>query len=143
MRQPVTTRWRTKPWPWPGDSREDKAKRVAVSYRGLVQRITQGRCNDPTGDLHRLDQHWADLDIHWQLPRPDLLQDVDDDEWWPAREIAHAIDRTRKDIYNWARLGHIEQRCGPDGAPEYNVASVVAYQQKLRDRRTGQGNDQH
>lgn len=52
-----------------------------------------------------------------------------------APDLANAIGRSRKDIYNWARLGHIEQRCGPDGAPEYNVGSVIAYQARLRQRR--------
>ncbi|BBY18271.1 hypothetical protein [Mycolicibacterium litorale] len=51
-----------------------------------------------------------------------------------ARDLAHAIDRTRKDIYNWARIGHIEQRCGPDGAPEYRVGSVIDYQRRLAKR---------
>ncbi|MCV7354481.1 hypothetical protein [Mycolicibacterium fluoranthenivorans] len=128
------TRWRTRPWPWPEDNREDKAKRVALSYRGLVQRIAQGMCEDPAGDLHRLDEHWASLDIHWTRPRPNLLNDADD-EWMSARDIAHALDRTRKDIYNWARAGHIEQRCGPDGAPEYLVGSVKDYVTSLRTRR--------
>lgn len=136
------TRWRTKPWPWPEDTREDKAKRVAISYRGLVQRIAQGGCEDPAGDLHRLDQHWIDLDQHWQMPTHiDLFIDAED-EWWPARELAHALHRSRKDIYNWARLGHIEQRTGPDGTPEYSVASVTAYNDKLKARRinTARGN---
>lgn len=123
-----------KPWPWPGDTREDKAKRVALSYRGILQRITQGACEDPAGDLHRMDEHWAQLGVHWPRPRPDLLID-NEDEWMSAPDLADALDRDRRDIYNWARLGHIEQRAGPDGAPEYSVSSVVAYNTKLRQRR--------
>jgi hypothetical protein len=68
------------------------------------------------------------------MPRPDLLIDAEE-EWMSARDLAHAIDRTRKDIYNWARLGHIEQRSGPDGAPEYLVSSVISYSNSLRARR--------
>ena len=122
------------PWPWPADSREDRAKRVARSYRQLIQDIAQHRCPDPAGDLHRLDQRWATYGIHWLLPRPDMLNP---DEWMSAPDLAHFIDRTRRDIYNWARLGHIDQRTGPDGAPEYSVASVIDYQRKLAHRRTG------
>lgn len=133
----IKTRWHTKPWPWPGDSREDKAKRVARSYRALNLRIAQGRCEDPAGDLHRLDQHWDELGVHWHMPAPDLMTDAaEHDEWWASRDLAHAIDRDRRDIYNWARAGHIRQRTGVDGTPEYNVADVVAYNTKLRERRT-------
>ncbi len=135
MSTSTKTRYASPPsWPWPGDSREDRAKRVALSYRSLIFEITQGRCNDPAGALHRLDAHWAGLGIHWTTPSPYPLEP---DDWLSAPDLAHAIDRTRRDIYNWARLGHIDQRCGPDGAPEYSVASVIAYLQKLRAKRSG------
>ncbi len=144
--QQPTTRWRTKPWPWPGDSREDKAKRVARSYRGLAQRISQNRCEDPAGDLHRLDQHWDELGVHWHMPTPDLITDAAaHDEWWSARDLAHAIDKDRRTIYDWARerrdgLGnvipaHVRQRTGPGGAPQYSVADVIAYNNHLRRKR--------
>jgi hypothetical protein len=127
-------RWKVKPWPWPGDSREDKAKRVALAYRDLIFDITQGHCDDPAAELHRLNLKWAEHGIYWHLHRPELL--IDPDEWMSAPDLAHALDRTRKDIYNWARLGHITQRAGPDGTPEYLVASVLEYHKKLRNRRT-------
>ncbi|ANW63999.1 hypothetical protein BCA37_10695 [Mycobacterium sp. djl-10] len=107
---------------------------MGLSYRGLVQTIAHGQCEDPSAALQRLDEHWADLDVHWHLPRPDLLTDADE-EWMSARDLADAIDRTRKDIYNWARAGHIAQRAGPDGSPEYRVSDVVAYSSKLRKKR--------
>lgn len=50
-------------------------------------------------------------------------------------DLAHAIDRTRKDIYNWARAGHIEQRASADGTPEYRAADVIAYNNHLRTKR--------
>ncbi|MBX8687661.1 hypothetical protein GO011_09500 [Mycobacterium sp. 20091114027_K0903767] len=123
------------PWPWPGDSREEWAKRVALSYRSLIGDITEGRCGARPA-LHRLDAQWVTLGIHWTEPNPYPLEPAD---WLSGADLAHAIDRTRKDIYNWARLGHIEQRCGPDGAPEYSVASVIAYLQLRRARRTDGG----
>ncbi|KIU18312.1 hypothetical protein [Mycolicibacterium llatzerense] len=130
------TRWRKKPWPWPGDSREDKAKRVARSYRDLAERLTHGRVDNPGAELYLLDQYWAEYDVHWQHEeRIDILEDRDD-EWMPARDLAHAVDRDRKDIYNWARAGHIKQRAGADGTPEYHVGSVKAYVEKLRQRRS-------
>lgn len=123
-----------KPWPSPGESREERAWHVARSYRNLIFQISQGHCDDPAGDLHRLDRHWAEYGIHQlNTTNADLL--TEPDEWMNAPDLAHAIGRTRRDIYNWARLGHIEQRCGPDGAPQYKVGSVVEYQKKLRQRR--------
>lgn len=120
------------PYPWPADSREERAQRVARSYRALVQAIAQGRCDDPAGDLHRLDYEWHGYGIHWHVPnhRP-----LDPNEWMTAADLAHLTNRSRKDIYNWAARGNIEQRTRPDGSPEYSVASVIAYQQKLARRR--------
>ena len=129
----------TLPWPWPQDSREDRAKRVARSYRNALEDIARGRHDtnglppDAAGDLYRLDVYWARYGIHWTTRRADLTLDPDD--WMSAPDLAHALDRTRKDIYNWARLGHIQQRTAPDGAPEYSVASVINYQRKLIQRR--------
>jgi hypothetical protein len=129
-------RWTTKPWPYPGDSREDKAKRVALSYRQLLFDVTQGHVDDPAGALHRLDEHWAEHGIYWPRPRLDA---IDPDEWLTAADLAHLVDRTPADIYRWARRGKIQQRTGPDGAPEYLLASALDYQRERRQRRAGSG----
>lgn len=127
-------RWDIKPWPWPGDNREDKAKRIALSYRELVFDITQGRCDDPAGDLHRLDRHWAEYGHYW--PNPGMMP-ADTDEWLTAADLAHLIDKSPVDIYRWARRDKIHQRVSPDGSPEYSLPSARAYQQEQRDRRAG------
>lgn len=116
-----------RPWPYPGATREDKAKQVALSYRGLAARIAEGRCDNPAGDLYVLDEHWRELGITWHRPQP-LPGDPDD--WLPAADIAHYIGRTPKDIYNWAHRGHIEQRCSADGSPEYLLQSVLDYHRR-------------
>lgn len=126
-------RWSVTPWPWPGDSREDRAKRVALSYRQLVFDITQGACHDPSGELYRLDEHWASLGVHW--PRPNPIP-VDVDEWLSAADLAHLTDRAPADVYRWARRGCIQQRAGADGAPEYLLRSALEYQRQQRERRT-------
>lgn len=133
----ATRRFKPQRFPIPGLSREDQAKHVGRSYRDLVFRITQGQCDDPAGELHRLDWYWADHGHTWPQPhRPDMLTGRED-EWMPAPDLAAALDRPRKDIYNWARLGHITQRCGPDGTPEYLVSTVIDYQRRLTQRRRG------
>ncbi len=126
-------RWSIKPWPWPGDSREDRARRIALSYRQLVLDIAQGRCNDPAGYLHRLDRHWAEHGEFWPCPGP--LPVVDD--WLTAADLAHLIHRSPRDIYRWARRGAIRQRTSADGSPEYSLSSAIAYQQRQRQRRAG------
>lgn len=115
----------TKPWPWPGQSSEDKAKQIAKSYRGLAQRIAQGGCHDPAADLARLDDEWRSLGITWITPAPP--SDIEDDDWLCAADLAQYVGRTPKDIYNWAHRGHILQRTSADGSPEYLVRSVIDY----------------
>ncbi|MDP7729513.1 hypothetical protein [Mycobacterium sp. TY813] len=124
-------RWKIKPWPWPGDTAEDKAKRIALSYRQLVFTITQGRCADPAGELHRLDQHWAEHGHYWPRPQP---QPVDDDDWLYAADLAHLIHKAPTDIYRWARRGHIDQRVSADGCSEYSLASARRYLDEQRNR---------
>lgn len=125
-----------KPWPHPGDSREDKAKRVALSYRQLVFDISQGHCDDPAGELYRLDRQWAEYGIHWPRPPAQLLDDTDLNDWLNAADLAHLMHRTPADIYRWARRDKIEQRPSADGSPEYSVASAVKYEREQRQRRT-------
>lgn len=134
LKQSPRRKWTIKPWPYPGDSREDKAKRVAVSYREVVQRIAQGEAINAAFELYLLDQQWASHGIYWPNPPDDL---IDPDEWLTAADMAHLTDRTPADIYRWARRGNIQQRLSADGSPEYHVASAIAYQHKQRQRRQG------
>lgn len=131
-----------KPWPWPDDTPEDKAKRVARSYRGLVQSIAQGRCTDPAGDLHRLDQHWLELDQHWVMPQ---VVPFDPDEWLSAADMvvafAHYKTLTEGQIRNWAYLKRrgadgISEVPGPDGRPLYNTGDVMSHLVRQARRRS-------
>lgn len=123
-------------WPWPGDSREDRAKRVALSYRQLVFDITQHRVEDPAGDLYRLDRQWAGYGIHWPTTPDDAIDELGLDDWQTAADLAHLIDRAPADIYRWARRGNIDQRVSADGSPEYSLASARRYLDAKRERRT-------
>lgn len=131
-----------KPWPWPDDSREDKPKRVALSYRGLVHSITQGRCNDPAGDLQRLDEHWRELGIYWTAPS---AVPFDPDDWLSAADVvvafAHFASLTENQVRQWAYMkrkggdGIIEQ-VGVDGKPQYQAGDIMAYLIRQRRRRS-------
>ncbi len=129
-------RWTVQPWPWPGDSREDRAKRVAQSYRQLVFDITQGRIEDPAGELYRLDRQWAGYGIHWTTTPDEAIDELGLDDWQTAADLAHLIHHTPADIYRWARRGHITQRVSADGSPEYSLTSARQYLDARRERRT-------
>jgi len=121
-----------RPWPWPEDSREDRAKRIAGTYRGLVQRIAQGLCEDPAVDLDRLDQHWCDLGAFWVMPPQ---AEINEQDWVDVRTAAHYADRSEQTIRVWAHRDLIDAREGADGAPEYRVASLIEYANTQRNQR--------
>lgn len=108
-------------------SRADQAQAVARSYRAALQDIAAGRSTNPGADLHILDERWKKEGITWLTPAP---IPAEPDEWMSAADIAQYVGRTPKDIWNWAHRSEttgVQQRPGPDGAPEYNVQSVVDY----------------
>jgi hypothetical protein len=76
-----------------------------------------------------MDQHWGDLGIHWPVPSTVPL---DPDDWVPARDAAHLADRAPRDIYDWARRGHIRQRLEADGSAVYCVRDIISYMQQRR-----------
>lgn len=125
-------RWTVQPWPWPGDSREDKAKRVARSYRQLVFDISQGRVEDPAGDLYRLDQQWLQYGAFWAVPSQDPY---DPSEWVHAADAAHYADVEPGTIRKWAERGHIRVEHDHHGAPVYNIGDLRANEIRQRNAR--------
>lgn len=126
----------TEPWPWPGDSREERAQRIANSYRGLLRDITQGRCPDPAGALHRLDMKWRRYGVFWHMPT--AAPELDPHEWVGTRDAAHYADRAEATIRVWAHRGLVTTRTGPDGSPQYLLGSLMDYAVKQRRRRAHQ-----
>lgn len=136
MKKSARRRWAVQPWPWPGDSREDKAKRIALSYRQLVEDIINGGIQAPATALARIDQRWATHGHYWPNPPDELIDDLAFDDWHTAADLAHLLHCTPADIYRWARRGNIEQRVSADGCPEYSLASARRYLAAKRQRRT-------
>lgn len=132
-KQAPRRRWKITPWPYPGDSLEDKAKRIAISYRALLFDVTQARCHDPAGELHRLDHYWAEHGAYWPNPPGEFVDGTQ--EWFTASDLAQLIDKSPVDIYRWARRGNIHQRASPDGSPEYSLTSAIQYKHAQRQRR--------
>jgi len=118
------------PWPWPRDSREDRAKRVALSYRHLVE--TFGRIHpEITAALRELDDQWCRYGAGWVRP---TLAPLDLDAWLTEVEMAELFHQEPKTVYAWGRRGNVRVQV-IDGRRRYNVGDVVAYQRTRRLRR--------
>lgn len=109
-------------WPWPQDNREDRARRIALSYRRL--------CTDNNIDTSQLDQHWAKHGQTWLTPTelPNL------DAWITEAEAAAAFHQPTKSIYDWGRRGHIRVLHTPEGR-RVNIADILDYHKRRRARR--------
>lgn len=121
-------------WPWPRDSREDRAKRVALSYRHLIETIASGGLHDDIAieaALATLDGRWCELGAGWVRP---TMAPLDLDDWLTAAEMAELFHQEAKTIYDWGRRGNIRVH-GVHGVRRYNVGDIVSYQCERRLRR--------
>jgi len=108
-------------WPWPQDSREDKARRVAQSYRRLAQGLPEQHLVDA------LDHHWIDLGQSWVVPTQST---INPDDWVTADEAAELFSIPAKSVYDWGRRGHVRKVHS-----RYNVGDIIRYSQ-TRGKRT-------
>lgn len=115
-------------WPWPRDSREDRAKRVALSYRHLIEAIVLGDVADPEAALLALDARWTELGAAWVRP---TLAPLNLDDWLTGAQMAELFGQEPMTVYAWGRRGNVRVRV-ISGLRRYNVGDVVAYQQKRR-----------
>jgi hypothetical protein len=114
-------RWNVESWPHPEDGREDRPKRVALSYRQLAADIAQGNCPDPVRELHQLDERWLRHGAFWVVPSFDPY---DPTEWVHAADAAHYADVEPGTIRKWAERGHIRVDHDHTGAPIYNIGDL-------------------
>jgi hypothetical protein len=112
------------PWPWPGDSREDQAKRVALSYRARLLMA------DPVATAD-LDGHWTEHGAHWVQPASAPL---DLDEWLSPAEMADTLHIEPRCLRDWARRNKIRV-LDDRGVRKYCVGDVVEYMRQTRLRR--------
>lgn len=115
------------PWPWPGDSPLDRARRVARTYRDALQRADPRACD-------QLDARCRELGQNWTVPKPmtfgtDDLLDLD--------EVADMCDVKPDTVRQWRRRG-LPTVDTPDGT-RYQVADVLAYHAGRRRRRANTG----
>lgn len=118
-------------WPWPGDSREDRAKRVAISYRELIHGILSGKFLSPLDALCDLDDSWRKLQQLWVFPSNQPLRVHD---WHTAPEMSELIGVPVGSIYMWAKRNHIRSKT-IEGKLRFNVGDCIEYEAKRRNRR--------
>jgi hypothetical protein len=114
-------------WPWPTDSREDRARRVALAYRQLAELMIAGQLPDPVASLRRLDDKWIELGQGWVVPTHAPL---DPDAWLSPSELAELLHLEARALQDWHRRGHI-RRIKRHGSPAvYSVGDVIKYYAK-------------
>lgn len=112
------------PWPWPTDSPTDRARRVALSYRRLMELTLAGEISDPAAALVKLDTKWQELGQHWLIPS---MVPLDLDEWLPAGEMAELFHVDPRAFRDWHRRGHIRMIVNANHQRCYCVGDVVEY----------------
>src|SRR6266571_1876209 len=113
------------PWPWPGDSPLDRARRVARSYRDALRHADPALCA-------RLDHHSRALGQHWIVPRP---LDHEPDDLLDAHAVADMCDVQINTVRVWHSRG-LRAITTPDGQ-RFRVGDVLDYHQQRRYRRAG------
>jgi len=115
------------PWPWPGDTATDRARRVAGSYReGLL-------VADPVA-CDGLDQRMLRLGQHWVVPRRVVL---DLEERVTVDTAADHVGRSPAAVYKWISTGKLTGHRGVDGRLRVRLGDVYDTQRALRQARSG------
>lgn len=113
------------PWPWPGDSVLDRARRVAREYRDALAATDPQRCA-------ALDQRVVELGQPWIVPQPVT---VGPDDLLTAEQLADYAQVGVRTINEWRRRG-LEAVDTVDG-PRYRPRDLIAWDTRRRERRTG------
>ena len=121
-------------WPWPGDSREDRVKRVGVSAIALMEQMASGTIEDPLAAVELWHRGWQDLSVFWTRP---TCAPLDLEQWLPAKEVAELFGKVPRDMYDWSRRGHVRVQIAADGTALYSVLDVKEYIQRRWLQRQG------
>lgn len=121
------------PWPFPGDTALDRARRIAQSYRAELVAA------DPAAAA-LLDARAIQFGEGWVTG--ETLATVDLDDVLPAPAMAEVVGEEPATIRQWAARGHIRKRKDAKQRTVYRVGDVLDYQAQQRlkraRRRTGQ-----
>lgn len=110
------------PWPFPGDSTLERARRIAQSYRRALLSVAPDLCD-------QLDQRAAALGQGWVRPLDTDVVDLDEE--LTAEQIGELLSVSPRTVRKWGYRGHIE-RLGPTGKPRYRFRDVLDYHARTR-----------
>ena len=111
------------PWPWPGDTPLDRARRVARTYRDNLNNLDPALCA-------QLDQRCRDLGQGWIEPQA-LAHGPDD--LLTAEEVADMCNVQPSTVRQWKHRG-LPVVTTVDG-PRYRTGDVLTYHSERRVRR--------
>lgn len=115
-----------RPWPFPGDTPTDRARRIAQSYRAELMLVAPEVAE-------RVDARAVLFGEHWVTGR---LATTDMDTMLPARPMAELVGEEGPDVIRqWATRGKIPRYRDGDGRTVYRVGDVVDHQAEQRRRR--------
>jgi hypothetical protein len=100
----------------PGDSREQRARRIAALYRQQLEASDPAACR-------ALDQLMYDAGEYWVADRRPL----DPEELLSAPDLAQYLGIRQYDLRNWSNRGHIGKYTADDGSPLYSTGEVLAH----------------
>ncbi|GAA1600643.1 hypothetical protein GCM10009764_25700 [Nocardia ninae] len=114
------------PWPFPGDTALQRARKVASSYRAALHTIDPQRCAE-------LDERAVELGQGWVAPveLPAHLAEYALDAELSAADIEHFWRIPASTIRTWAHRGLIASRPALDGSPRYVVGEVLRRNSRL------------
>lgn len=72
-----------------------KARRVAASYRAVLEDIDPDTC-------HQLDRQMIEMGINWIVPRTVTWSD---DDWLSAEQVADHVGVSLASVYSWRQRG--------------------------------------
>ncbi|WP_069164894.1 hypothetical protein [Nocardia altamirensis] len=115
------------PWPFPGDTALQRARKIAGSYRAALRQVAPERCAE-------LDRRAVELGQDWVAPveLPAHLVEHALDAELSAADIEHFWRIPASTIRTWVQRGLINSRPGADGSPRYLVRDVLARQSRRR-----------
>lgn len=116
------------------DSREDRAKRVALAAIDLACHLA--RDEHDAAKIESFRSRWVGAGAGWVAVRQ---TPIDPDDWLSAGEMAALVDVSASAVYKWRCRGHISERRDPNGRPLFNVGEVLAWLAAQRMRRAGAG----